>query len=40
MSHYKDLEKGKEVTVKSWDDSATAEKFIDECIECYRKKFS
>ncbi len=40
MTHYKDLEKGKTVTVKSWDDAATAEQFITECIACYGKKYS
>lgn len=38
MNRYKDLE-GKTVTVKSWEDAATAQKFIEECIECYNKKF-
>jgi inorganic pyrophosphatase len=38
MTRYKDLEKGKTVIVKSWDDSATATKFIEECIECYKGK--
>lgn len=38
MTHYKDLEKGKTVIVKSWDDAATAKEFIEECIECYNGK--
>jgi inorganic pyrophosphatase len=40
MCHYKDLEKGKSVVVKSWDDAETSERFIGECIECYKKKFA
>ena len=39
MEHYKDLEKGKTVVVKSWDDAATAKEFILECVEVYKQKF-
>jgi inorganic pyrophosphatase len=40
MEHYKDLEKGKEVKVNSWDSAGDAEVFIDECLEVYKKKFA
>ncbi len=40
LTHYKDLEPGKEVKVTSWDDAATAKQFITECIEVYKKKFA
>ncbi|QQS59304.1 inorganic diphosphatase [Candidatus Peregrinibacteria bacterium] len=39
MEHYKDLELGKTVIVKSWDNAETAKEFIGECLECYEKKF-
>jgi len=38
LEHYKDLEK-KKVIVKSWEDQASAKKFITECVACYKKKF-
>jgi inorganic pyrophosphatase len=38
LEHYKDLEK-KTVTVKSWDEAATAKRFITECVDCYKEKF-
>lgn len=38
MEHYKDLEKGKEVVVKNWDDAQTAKDFIIECMEVYKGK--
>ena len=40
LTHYKDLEKDKEVRVDSWDDAPTAKAFIDECIEVYKQKFA
>ncbi len=40
LTHYKDLEPGKKVTVTSWDDAPTAKKFITECIACYQEKFA
>ena len=40
LEHYKDLEKGKEVIVKSWDNAEKAKEFITECVQCYKNKFS
>lgn len=38
LNRYKDLE-GKTVTVKSWADAEIAQKFILECVDCYKNKF-
>lgn len=38
MEHYKDLQ-GKKVTVSGYDSKEAACKFVEECVECYQKKF-
>ncbi|MFB6076670.1 MAG: inorganic diphosphatase [Candidatus Nanohaloarchaea archaeon] len=36
---YKDLEEGKEVTVKGWDDRETAIKAVEHSIELYQRRY-
>ena len=38
MTHYKDLE-NKKVVVNDWKNAEEAQKFITECVECYKNKF-
>lgn len=40
LTHYKDLEPGKEVKVNEWVEADKAHAFIRECIECYQKKYA
>ena len=37
FEHYKELEKGKYVKVKGWENKATAAKKISEAIQAYKK---
>jgi inorganic pyrophosphatase len=38
FEHYKELEKGKYVKVKGWENKETAKKKINEAMESYKKK--
>lgn len=40
LTHYKDLEPGKECEVKAWVNAEKAHAFINECIEVYQKKYA
>ena len=40
LAHYKDLEPGKEVIVKSWESAKVARDFVQECEEKYGEKFA